>query len=101
MAADSGTPTHWLRDLSNLVVNVQCVCSPETAAKRFLERKRHAGHLDGDATYANVLASLQALAALDALELGPRLDVDTSGHVSIDNLVREIQGVFTRCNGRG
>src|SRR5512134_3128001 len=22
MAADSGTPTHWLRDLSNLVVNV-------------------------------------------------------------------------------
>src|ERR1044072_7879211 len=28
MAADSGTPTHWLQDLSNLIVNVHCVCSP-------------------------------------------------------------------------
>jgi hypothetical protein len=97
MAADSGTPTHWLQGLSNLVVTVQCVCSPEIAAKRFLQRKRHAGHLDDHATYADVLASLQALATLDALDVGPRLDVDTSGHVSIDNLVREIQGVFTRC----
>lgn len=97
MAADSGTPTYWLQDVSNLVVNVQCVCSPEIAAKRFLERKRHPGHLDGHATYADVLASLQALAALGALEVGPRLDVDTSGPVKIHNVVREIHGVFTRC----
>jgi hypothetical protein len=97
MAADSGTPTHWLQDQSNLIVNVHCVCSPETAAKRFLGRKRHAGHLDGHAMYADVLASLQALAALGTLDIGPRLDVDTSGPVSIDNIVREIRGIFTRC----
>jgi hypothetical protein len=97
MAADSGTSTHWLRELSNLVVNVQCVCSPQLAAKRFLERRRHAGHLDGYKPYADVLASLQALAALGALDVGPRLDVDTSGQVNIDNVVREIQGVCTRC----
>lgn len=96
MAADSGTPTHWLHGLSNLVVNVHCVCSPETAAKRFLERKRHAGHLDGHSTYADVLASLQALATLGTLDVGPRLDVDTSGPVTIDNVVREIRRVFTR-----
>jgi hypothetical protein len=97
MAADSGTPTHWLQDLSNLIVNVHCVCSPATAAKRFLERKRHAGHLDGHAMYSDVLASLQELAALGALDIGPRLDVDTSVPVSIDNIVREIRDMFTRC----
>ena len=96
MAADSGTPTHWLHGLSNLVVNVHCVCSPETAAKRFVERKRHAGHLDGHSTYADVLTSLQALATLGTLDVGPRLDVDTSGPVTIDNVVREIRRVFTR-----
>jgi hypothetical protein len=70
MREESGTPTHWLQGVSNVVVNVRCVCSPETAATRFVERKRHAGHLDGHATYADVLASLQALAALRALDVG-------------------------------
>jgi hypothetical protein len=78
MAADSGTSTHWLQGLSDLVVHVQCVCAPEIAAKRYLERKRHAGHLDGHATYSGILTSLQALAALGALDVGPRIDVDTS-----------------------
>jgi predicted kinase len=96
MAADSGTPTHWLQDLSTPVVGVQCVCSPETAAKRFMERKRHAGHLDGHATYAEVLASLQALAAFGAVDVRPRIEVDTSASVSIDNVVGEIRSVFTR-----
>jgi hypothetical protein len=95
MAEESGTPTRWLQGLSNLVVNVRCLCSPETAAKRFVERTRHPGHLDRHATYAEVLASLQALAALEALDIGPRIDVDTSGPVAIDGVVREIHGVLT------
>jgi len=97
MAADSGTPTHWLQALSNLVVGVRCVCSPETAATRFMERPRHAGHLDGHATYADVLASIQALAALGALDAWPRIDVDTSASVSIGHVVGEIRTAFTRC----
>ena len=97
MAADSGTPTNWLPELSNSLVNVQCVCSPELAAKRFFGRNRHAGHLDGHATYEDVLASLRALAALGTLEVGVRLDVDTSSQVSIGNIVRAVNGVFTRC----
>ncbi|MBV8773919.1 MAG: AAA family ATPase [Deltaproteobacteria bacterium] len=52
MAADSGTPTEWLERISNaLIVNVQCNCEPETAAERFLQRKRHPGHLDSRASY--------------------------------------------------
>jgi len=62
-----------------------------------LERKRHPGHLDAQATYAEVVASLQALATLGSLDVGPRVDVDTSGPVGVDDVVREIRGVFTRC----
>jgi hypothetical protein len=47
--------------------------------------------------YDETLASLQALAALDAFEVGPRLDVDTSGPVNIGKLVREIRSALTRC----
>jgi predicted kinase len=42
----SGTPTSWLNALPGPVVEVHCVCTPETAAQRFLARQRHAGHLD-------------------------------------------------------
>src|SRR6185503_2185997 len=52
MDADSGTPAAWVLELSNLVVNVRCVCAPEVAATRFMRRTRHAGHLDGAATFA-------------------------------------------------
>jgi adenylate kinase len=97
MAADSGTPTSWLSALSTLVVDVHCTCSPEIAARRFIKRKRHAGHLDGSATLAVVLDGLRAHARLGALDIGPRVNVDTSGHLRIDAVVREIRGAFTRC----
>src|SRR5947209_4425192 len=33
MAPDSGTPTTWLSELSEHIVNVHCVCSPDIATK--------------------------------------------------------------------
>lgn len=97
MPPDSGTSTNWFPKLSNHVVNVHCMCPPEIAAKRFLERTRHAGHLDGNATYADILASLQALAVLGTPEIGPRVDVDTTIEIEVGNVVREIRSAFTRC----
>ena len=97
MAADSGTPTRWLPELSNLVVHVHCVCSPEIAATRFMQRKRHVGHLDGSATLANVLGGLRSHAPFGALDIGPRVDVDTTGELEIDTVVGEIRGAFSRC----
>jgi hypothetical protein len=81
MPSDSGTPTEWLMDLSCRVVHLHCACNPETAAKRFFERQRHPGHLDGSRSYAEVLASIQSLSGLDPLQLGPvgsKVIVDTS-----------------------
>lgn len=95
MAADSGTPTAWLLELSKLLVHVRCVCSPETAAARFLQRKRHAGHLDGSATFADVLRGLRSQAHLGALDIGPRVDADTTGENDIDGVIGEIRTGFT------
>jgi glucokinase len=92
MAADSGTPTGWLRELSHLVVEVVCVCAPEIAARRFVERRRHPGHLDDSTTLAVVMDRLRVHARLGALDIGPRVGVDTSGDVKIDAVIREIRG---------
>ena len=95
MAADSGTPTHWLGRIANaIVVNVQCNCQLEIAAERFLQRRRHPGHLDSGASYGVVLASLRELSRLGPLGIEPRIDVDTSQEPDMENLVRDIRGAF-------
>ena len=90
MPPDSGTPTKWLSALSHRVVQVHCACDPETCAKRFFQRKRHPGHLDRATSYAEVLASVQALTRLDPIEIGPRVTVDTSREPELDAVVRDI-----------
>jgi cytidylate kinase len=47
MLSDSGTATDWLQAPSHRLVNIRCACEPEIAASRFLQRRRHPGHLDG------------------------------------------------------
>ena len=78
MPSDSGTPTDWLHAPSHLIVNVHCLCGPEIASNRFLQRRRHPGHLDGESSPADTLASLRKLTQHPALDIGHRIDVDTS-----------------------
>ena len=96
MADDSGTPAGWIAALSTRVVNVHCVCDVETAAKRFLHRTRHPGHLDGAASYPEVLASLRELTALPPIALANRIDVDTSGEPGLNALVLTIRAALDR-----
>jgi hypothetical protein len=63
---------------NTVVVNVRCNCGPEIAAERFLQRKRHQGHLDTGASYGEVLARFRKLSRLGPLGIEPRIDVDTS-----------------------
>jgi predicted kinase len=97
MPPGSGTPTEWLFDLSQLLINVRCVCPIEVAAERFTKRTRHPGHLDGLRTYAEVLASIRALPDIASLKLGEVIDVDTERAVAPDAVAREIHRAFTRC----
>lgn len=94
MPSDSGTPTDWLDAPAHRVVNVHCACELEVAAGRFLQRRRHPGHLDGESSSAEVLLSLQKLTQLPLLNIGPRIDVDTSHEPHLTDLVRAIRGAL-------
>ena len=87
MAPDSGTPTGWLMDLPGQVVNLRCICPPELAAQRFLQRKRHPGHLDSEISFVQALAGFQSLDSAGPLEAGFRVDVDTSVEVRLEGLI--------------
>jgi adenylylsulfate kinase-like enzyme len=73
----SGTPTEWLSSLPGALIELHCKCSPETAAERFLARKRHAGHLDSSKSHAEILASFERFAVHGPLGFGRVVEVDT------------------------
>lgn len=91
MPSDSGTPTDWLDAPSHRVVNVHCACELDVATRRFLERRRHPGHLDAESSSADVSASLRKLAQLPPLGIGRRIDVDTSEEPNLTDVVRAIR----------
>ncbi len=95
MATDSGTPTGWLTAASHHVVNVHCACELEVAASRFRERRRHPGHLDEESSSAEVLESIRKLTHLPPLDIGKRIDVDTSTEPDLEYVVREIRDALT------
>jgi glucokinase len=94
MPADSGTPTEWLDAPSHHLVNVHCLCDPEVAAARFLQRRRHPGHLDGDLSAAAVVVRLRELAQLPPPDIGPRIDVDTHQEPNLTDVVRVIRAAL-------
>jgi len=89
MPLNSGTPTAWLAELSSRIVEVHCSCAPEIAAERFLRRKRHPGHLDS-ASYDEILSSLRTIPRSGTLEIGPRVEVETSQEPSVDDILDQL-----------
>jgi hypothetical protein len=97
MPSDSGTPTDWIHALSTHLVNVHCVCDAETAADRFLRRQRHRGHLDDTKSRDEVLISLRILSDLPHLDIGERVEVDTSEEPHLDDVMRKVRDALGRC----
>jgi len=100
MPEDSGTRVEWIGELASSIVNVHCVCDVETAARRFFDRKRHAGHLDSR-SIEEVIESLRKTERCGELKIGKRIDVDTACEVDIEGLARavvsELGGFPSRC----
>ncbi|HYL97864.1 MAG TPA: hypothetical protein VEZ90_02835 [Blastocatellia bacterium] len=90
MPLDSGTPVEWLSDLPGSIVNVHCVCAPETAAVRFLQRKRHPGHLDARTSSEELLTNFRRIAGLGTLNISNRIEVDTSQELVLDRIRDQI-----------
>ena len=91
MPADSGTPTDWLQAVTAPLLNVHCVCDPEIAARRFVQRRRHPGHLDNQVSFAEVLASLHQLNGLGPLDIPRRIAIDTSHAPPLNELLRAVR----------
>jgi hypothetical protein len=96
MGGDSGTPTDWIGSVSGRVVEVYCVCDPQVAASRFIERRRDPGHLDAMKSFGEVLSRFRALSRMGPLGVGKLLEVDTSGEVDANGVAGEIQGLLSR-----
>ena len=90
MPEDSGTPTGWLTQLSASLVHVHCVCDLSVAARRFVSRTRHRGHLDAARSPVEVADSIRALAMSPTLTIGTRIDVDTSTALDATRLANAI-----------
>jgi predicted kinase len=99
MPAGSGTPAEWLDAPSHQVVNVHCTCDVEVAAGRFVQRRRHPGHLDANSSPAELLESLRQLTLLPPLDIGHRIDVDTSQEPELSVVVRAIRAALTSGTG--
>lgn len=78
VSESSGTPTGPLAELPGSVVEVFCRCDPEVAARRFVARTRHPGHLDATTGYHERLARFRSLAGAYPVGLGEVVTVDTS-----------------------
>ena len=91
MGEGSGTPTDWLADLVGRRLHLRCLCPVEIAAARFNRRQRHPGHRDRSRSFEEILENIRSVARLGSLELEPRIDVDTSGGLDLENLVGQIR----------
>jgi chloramphenicol 3-O-phosphotransferase len=94
MPSTSGTPTSWISQLPGKVVNVHCKCSAELSASRFAHRTRHPGHLDHQRSYEEILARIREVASFGTLDLGPRIEVDTSHAPDLAVVLNEVGNAF-------
>jgi hypothetical protein len=95
MPAGTGTDSSWLTDRGRALVHVRCVCPPAVAARRYLGRNRHPGHLDDSRSRAELARSIERLAGLEPLAILPRIEFDTSERQELGPLAAEIAALAT------
>jgi len=94
MPSTSGTPTAWISQLPGKVVNIHCKCPAELSASRFADRTRHPGHLDQQRSHAEILASIRQVDGFGTLDLGPRIEVDTSHAADPAAVLSKVDSAF-------
>ncbi len=91
----SGTPTEWLSDLQGPVLELHCACAPSVAAQRFVDRQRHAGHLDGTRPRESLITEFADHATAGALGIGPLLTVRTDRVIDVEAVLAAVRA----CDG--
>lgn len=86
----SGTPTEWLIDTYQEVVEIFCDCPTEKAAARFLARSRHAGHCDKDRPHDKTYWQMAEYKKMLPLKIGSLVRIDTSDEVDFGKIISEL-----------
>ncbi|MFY0621822.1 MAG: AAA family ATPase [Pelagimonas sp.] len=87
-----GTPTDWLSDHFDLLIEVHCPCGPDVAAQNFETRKRHASHLDALQTPDALRQRMHSLAPGYPLGIGTTIDSSCGGPDQIAATIRAMVG---------
>ena len=87
----SGTPTEWLGETFQSVIEVFCDCPPNEAASRFSNRSRHPGHCDCERDFTEILRGMNDFAGKLPLNVGSTVRVDTSQDVDIADVVTKVR----------
>jgi predicted kinase len=87
----SGTSSTWLTASDVHTVEILCSCAPELAATRYLDRKRHPGHLDSARSHSSLVAQSLELVRMLPLGVGPLIAVDTTDTVDTSELAERVR----------
>ncbi len=89
--ANSGTPTTWLAQKFSRIIELYCACPVDVAVKRFIDRKRHLGHLDGMKTRNQITEWLIEYEGHLPMLLGSLISTET-------DLIEPFQRIIDRLN---
>jgi adenylylsulfate kinase-like enzyme len=87
VSPSAGTPTASLSGLPGELVEVFCRCEPDVAARRFVARTRHRGHLDALANIDEIVPRFRELAEQFPMGLGKVVAVDTTNEIDVQTVL--------------
>jgi len=88
---NTGTDPDFVNEHFDKIIEVHCVCSVETAAKRFRTRIRHHGHMDKRKSEEDVKRQIQLLSKGYPLGIGFPISVETENPVDYARLLSQIK----------
>ena len=92
LQVDYGTPCDWIIDTFDSVVEIYCACAVEIAAKRFVSRDRHPGHVDKSMSFAEINGWLKKYAAYLPIDAGRSFKINSENDKwknTIDNAIQK------------
>lgn len=88
---ESGTPTEWLAEEFEALVEVHCKCPPEDAHARFLARTRHPGHLDNQRDAVELANRFTAWAGRFPIGIGTLVEMRTDGTANDGDVIDRVR----------
>jgi thymidylate kinase len=90
----SGTPSDWLPSVSDNIIEILCHCDLEVALDRFLNRKRHPGHMDRLRDRSSLQNQFENLLANWPLGFGRLIEIDTSSPVGAQEVLDKVRKLW-------